>query len=142
MAIRKHTRARPGAFRETTLRHVWLAALGAVSTAQRRALDTLELAAGQAMQLREQAADLSRDARDIARGVAMTAEERVEPLLRRAMDVAEAGLAPLLRKAPAKPAARKPRKPASNKSAAKTGARRGSGARRQAVRRAAAKGRG
>jgi hypothetical protein len=141
MAIRKHTRARPGAFRETTLRHVWLAALGAVSTAQRRALETLELAAGQAMQLREQAADLSRDARDVARGVAMTAEERVEPLLRRAMDAAEAGLAPLLRKASAKPAARKARKPA-GKTAGKTAARRGSGARRQAVRRTAARGRG
>lgn len=139
MAIRKTAR-RTAAAPQTTPRHLWLAALGAVAVARREALGALGTAVQEAGRVARQASRLAGDARDVARGVAITLGERVEPRAQRFSAEVEARLAPVLDKfgvpqARRKPA-RRPRGPARKSSA------RSASARKQAATRVARKGRG
>lgn len=97
--------------RSITPRHVWLAALGAVSVAQKEASTAIAIARDEGQRLRRSAERAAVDTRDILRGVAMTAQERIEPTVLRFSADVEARLAPVLRKfGVAAPVARAPRK--------------------------------
>lgn len=93
MAVKRSTR-----HTSITPRHMWLAALGVISLAQREMETAVSIARDETQRLRENATQAAVDARDILRGAAMTAQERIEPgVLRFSADV-EARLAPVLRK--------------------------------------------
>lgn len=128
---------------ETTVRHLWLAALGAVSVARREALTAAGIAYEEALKFRRNAARVAGDVRDIARGAAMTVQEhvqaRVEPKVGEFSAEVEARLAPVLDKLGLKPQPKKPARKA--RKAAKPQARRSAAARKQAATRVARKGR-
>lgn len=115
MAAKKTSRSN----KETTLRHIWLAGLGAVSVARREAKIAAEIALDETAALRQRAMEAACDTRDIARGIFLTVQEQVEPKLGKFAAEVEAVLAPLIEKfglqaKPARPA-RKARKPAAKK---------------------------
>lgn len=129
--------------KQTSLRHLWLASLGAVVVARREARDTVAGAVDEVLRLRGRAIG---DAAAIARGGLATVRGQVEPVIERVATRVGQGLAPVLERvgrAPKKPAARKPparraaRKPAAKKKATP----RPMSARKQAERRVASKGR-
>ena len=83
MAKRTSSRGtRAADHRDTTPRHLWLAALGALAVAGRRARAAAAAAAANATGLGRDLRRTAGDARDIARGAAMTVGERLEPRLR------------------------------------------------------------
>lgn len=149
MVARKSTRRRNAGHKQTTPRHLWLAAIGAVALARREALTAAGIALDEAGKLRGQLLQFAGDARDIARGAAMTLQEalqdKVEPQVDKLRSSAfsaevEARLAPVLAKFGVAPAKRKPaRKP---RKAGKPSSRRSAAARKQAGNRVARKGRG
>ncbi|MGN7725375.1 hypothetical protein ACTJIL_06065 [Luteimonas sp. 22616] len=132
--------------KQTSLRHLWLASLGAVVVARREARDTVAGAVDEVLRLRGRAIGIVGDAAAIARGGMATVRGQVEPVIERVATRVGQGLAPVLERvgrAPKKPAARKPqarraaRKPAAKKKATP----RPMSARKQAERRVASKGR-
>lgn len=140
MTTRKTSRrSKTASSKQTTPRHLWLAALGAFSLVRREARTAAGIALEEAVKLRDNAIQFAGDAVDVARGAAMTAQEQMEPQVSRFSAEVEARLAPVLEKfgmqAPVKKPARKPRK------TAKTTTRRGAAARKQAATRVARKGR-
>lgn len=141
MTNRKSSRRSKGGPQQTTPRHLWLAALGAVAVARRETLAGAEAAFDAAVRLRDEAGSFARDARDVARGAAMTMGEKVEPVLSRIGNEIETRVAPLLGRfgiqRPARRAARTSRKTAVRK----TPARRNGRGRSQAAQRMARKGR-
>lgn len=130
--------------KQTTLRHLWLASLGALVVARREMRGAVAGAIGEADRVRERATRLAGDAALVARGGAMALRERAEPAVGRVGAQLEQGLAPVLgrlglqspprRKAQPR---RQSRKPATKKKATP----RPLSARRQADRRIARKGR-
>jgi len=132
--------------KQTSLRHLWLASLGAVVVARREARDTVASAIGEALRLRGRATGIVGDAAAIARGGLATVREQVEPVIERVATRVGQGLAPVLERvghAPKKPAARKPqaRRAARKPAAKKKPTPRPMSARKQAERRVASKGR-
>ena len=130
MAVRKSS----AKGKQTNLRHLWLASLGAVVVAHREAGSAVAGAVNGACRLRGRAAAVATDATSVARGVLLQARER-----------AGSGLAPLLEglgRARRKPAARKQaRRPARKPAAGKKPASRPVSARKRAERRVASRGR-
>lgn len=102
--------------KETTLRHVWLAALGAAVVARREILATGGVAAEEAGNLRGRAIRFAADAAAVARGAALTVAERIEPKVERIGNEIESRLAPVLAKfgiaRPTRRPVRKARRPA------------------------------
>lgn len=137
MVVRKQSRQD----KEISLRHVWLASLGAVVVARREARNTVGNAIGEAGKLRGRAIRFVADAGAVARGGLLTVREQVEPKIERFGAGVEARLAPVLDKLglvkskPARPV-RKARKPAARKAT-----RRPAAARRKADLRIVRKGR-
>ena len=140
MVVRRSIRRPVGAHRQTTPRHLWLAALGAISVARREAGTALEIVLEEAGTLRRQATQFAGDARDLARGVAMTLGENVEPQVGRFSAEVEARLAPVLDKLGVRAAGPRPG-PKPRTATKKPGQRRAS-PRTQAAVRVARKGRG
>ena len=140
MVVRTSTRRPVGAYRQTTPRHLWLAALGAVAVARREARTALGIALDEAGRFGRQAAQFVGDALNLARGVAMTLGEKAEPQVGRFSADIEARLAPVLDKLGVPRTGRKPVRKARN-AAKKPGQRRAS-PRTQAAVRVARKGRG
>lgn len=138
-------KASPRSSKETTPRHVWLAVLGVAAVARREARTAAGIAFDEALRLRGEAARIAVDARDIARGAVMTLQEafeaKVEPQVGRFSADVEARLAPVLDKLGLKPGVRKPARKV-RKAPAKPAARRTAGGRTQAATRVARKGRG
>lgn len=111
MVAKKNSRAA----KETTLRHVWLAAIGAVVVARREARTAFEIGVEEAGKLRERAIGFAADAQAVARGGLMTVREQVEPQLQQFSADVQTRLAPVLEKLGVKPvrrAVRKSRQPA------------------------------
>ena len=137
MVVRKQSRQD----KEISLRHVWLASLGAVVVARREARSNIESAIGEAGKLRGRAIRFAADAGAVARGGLLTVREQVEPNVERLGAEIKARLAPVLDKlglaksTPVRPV-RKARKPAARKAA-----RRPATARRKADLRIVRKGR-
>jgi hypothetical protein len=132
--------------KQTNLRHLWLASLGAAVVARREARGTIASALGNVVRLRDRATGLVEDTAAIARGGLATVREQVEPMMGRAAARIGQGFGPVLERfgrAPKKPVPRKPqahraaRKPAAKKKATP----RPMSARKQAERRVASKGR-
>lgn len=109
----------PRVAKETTLRHVWLAAIGAAVVARREARTAFEIGVEEAGKFRERAIGFAADAGAVIRGGLMTVGEQVEPKLGQFGAEVEARLAPLLAKLGLKPQthkpARKTKKPAAKK---------------------------
>lgn len=146
MATRNsHPRARSGAPKQTTPRHVWLAALGLAAVARRRVRSTLDEAGGDAARWQRDAERFAIDAAAVARGAAITLQEvvgqRIEPRVAGMKSAAEARLGRLLAAFQGRPTRRKPVRKA-RKPPVKQAARRGTGARHKAATRVVRKGRG
>ena len=96
---------------EITLRHAWLAALGAFAVARREAVTAADIALEETTSLRKRILALAGDASLIARGGAMTLREKIDPVVARFSADLEARIAPVLDKlgVPSNPA-RAPRK--------------------------------
>jgi hypothetical protein len=141
MVNRSAFRATSGTSRQTTPRHLWLAALGAAAVARRKARAAFD----DADRLRQDALRLAADAHDIALGAAITVQETVGPRIDAQMTRLSAGigsrLAPLFERLDPKPAARRPARK-SRRPALKKATQRGSGARTKAATRVKRKGRG
>lgn len=118
---------------QTTPRHVWLAALGAVAVARREAQLRADVAFAAAARARQDARRAAADVRDVARGIAMTAEERLQPALSRVGAEFQARIATVLSRFGAG---------GSVCGSARASARHSGGARRKAAQRVARKGRG
>lgn len=84
--------------KETTLRHVWLAALGAAIVARREVRTAGEIAVEEAGKLRARAVCFAADAAAVARGGVLTVAEQVEPKIQRLGGEIESRLAPVLEK--------------------------------------------
>ncbi len=84
--------------KETTLRHVWLAALGAAVVARREVRTAGEIAVEETGKLRARAVRFAADAAAVARGGVLTVAERIEPRLQDMGGEIEARLAPVLQK--------------------------------------------
>lgn len=110
----------PRASKETTLRHVWLAAIGAAVVARREARTAFEIGVEEAGKLRERAIGFAADAGAVVRGGLMTVGEQVEPKLGQFVAEIEARLAPVLAKLGLKPQAHKPARTAKKPAAKKT----------------------
>lgn len=83
---------------EITLRHAWLAALGAFAVARREALTAAEIALEETSTLRTRLLALAGDASLIARGGAITLREKIEPAVARFSAEFETRIAPVLDK--------------------------------------------
>jgi hypothetical protein len=131
--------------RQTSLRHVWLASLGALAVARREVRGAVAGVAVGTDRAREGAVRLAGDALLVARGGALALRERVEPVAGRIGAQLEQGVAPALERLGlmAPPVRRaQPRRQARKQAAKKTKATpRPLAARRQADRRIARKGR-
>ena len=96
---------------EITLRHAWLAALGAFAVARREAVTAADIAMEETTSLRKRILALAGDASLIARGGAITLREKIEPVVARFSAEFEARIAPVLDKLGVPPnLARTPRK--------------------------------
>jgi hypothetical protein len=101
---------------EITLRHAWLAALGAFAVARREAVTAADIAIEETTSLRKRILALAGDASLIARGGAITLREKIEPVVARFSADLEARIAPVLDKLGVPPNfARTPRKPRTTK---------------------------
>jgi len=126
--------------REISLRHVWLASLGAAVVARREARNAVETAVGEAGKLRSRASGLAAGAGAIARGSLMTMREQIEPKIGRFSGEVEARLAPVLEKIGLRQKLVRPVRKA-HKAAARKPSRRPATARRKADLRIVRKGR-
>jgi hypothetical protein len=142
MAVRKSS---PKS-KQTNLRHVWLASLGAVVVARREARGAVASGVNEALRLRDRAAGVFDDVAAIARGGLATVREQVGPVIAQVATRVGQGFSPVLERAgrtQKKPKARTPqarraaRKPATKKKATP----RPTSSRKQAERRVASKGR-
>lgn len=106
MVAKKNYRAS----KETTLRHVWLAAIGAAVVARREARTAFEIGVEEAGKLRERAVGFAADAGAVIRGGLMTVGEQVEPKFGQFGAEIQARLAPVFEKLGVKPARRTVRK--------------------------------
>ena len=103
---------------EITLRHAWLAALGAFAVARREALTAAEIAIEETSSLRTRLLALAGDASLIARGGAITLREKIEPAVARFGAEFETRIAPVLDKLGVPPnGTRTPRKGRTTKKA-------------------------
>ncbi|MBC7989286.1 MAG: hypothetical protein H7Y19_06860 [Luteimonas sp.] len=83
---------------EITLRHAWLAALGAFAVARREAVTAADIAMEETTSLRKRILAVAGDAGLIARGGAITLREKIEPVVARFSAEFEARIAPVLDK--------------------------------------------
>ncbi|SOD51937.1 phasin family protein [Pseudoxanthomonas wuyuanensis] len=135
MATKKTTRTQP---QQTTLRHIWLAGLGAVAIVRREALNAANDAAAKAESLKRQAGRLvSQTQANLRDGIA-SAREQGEARADQFSAEVEARLAPVLVKLGLRP---KPKaRPRTRKTGSKTAAKRTRApARKPAAKSAAAK---
>ena len=112
MATKKKTRSKA---QETTLRHLWLAGLGAIAVVRRETLSAANDAAARIESLKQQAGRLANDAQANVRGGIASVREQGEAKASQFSADVEARLAPVLVKLGLKPKARKAtrgRKPA------------------------------
>lgn len=121
--------------KQTTLRHVWLAVLGAAAVARREVRTAGEIAAEEAGKLRTRAVRFAADAAAVARGGALTVAEQVEPNIQRLGGEIESRLAPVLAKlglaSKTRRPVRKARRPAAkSRRATRSAVKRARGARR------------
>jgi hypothetical protein len=91
--VRKSSSSAP---KQTSLRHVWLASLGAVAVTRREAFGAAARAVDGIDRLQRRASDVAGDVRDIGRGGLITLRERARPLVARIGADVEARLQPLL----------------------------------------------
>lgn len=120
MAAKKKTRTQSKA-QETTLRHLWLAGLGAVAVVRRETRNLVDDAVARVESLKQQAGTLANDAQANVRGGIASVREQGEAKASQFSADVEARLAPVLAKLGLKPKAKKAsrgRKP-SKKAAAK-----------------------
>ena len=104
MAARKKTKSK---VQETTLRHLWLASLGAASVVRREAVIAAGDAAAKVESLKQQVAALANEAQlNLLGGIASVREQGGAKASRFSADV-EARLAPVLVKLGLKPKAKK-----------------------------------
>ena len=117
MAVKKKTTAK---VQETTLRHLWLAGLGALSVARREALNTASDAAVRVESLKQQAGKFANETQANVRGGIASVREQGEARVGQFSAEVEARLAPVLAKLGLKPQAKKAARPrkASKKTAA------------------------
>lgn len=112
MAAKKKTKSK---VQETTLRHLWLAGLGAIAVLRREAMNAAMDAADKVESLKTQAGKLANEAQaNVLGGLASVREQGEAKAHRFSADV-EARLAPVMAKLGLKPQTRKPsrgRKPA------------------------------
>lgn len=146
MATRNATRSNgTGNPKQTTPRHLWLAALGLAAVTRRRLRTTFDGIDGEAGRLRRDALRFAQDAGAVARGAAITLQETVAARLDLRVSRLKAGvetrLRPLLHAFEPKPTARRPARK-TRKPVAKKAKGRSAGARRKAATRVARKGRG
>ncbi|HJR75089.1 MAG TPA: hypothetical protein VJ806_15800 [Luteimonas sp.] len=125
----------PRNVKETTLRHVWLAALGAAVVARREVRTAGEIAVEEAGKLRARTVRFAADAAAVARGGVLTVAERIEPKLQSVGGEIESRLAPVLEKLGLAPKTRRPvrkaRRPAAkSRRAARPATKRARGVRR------------
>lgn len=111
MTLKKKSRAKS---QETTLRHLWLAGLGAISILRREATNAANDAAGKIEAFKQQAEQLASQAQNsVVEGLAVVRQQGEAQVGRFSTDV-EARLAPVLAKlgltppSPARPRAGKP----------------------------------
>ena len=112
MAARKKTRSK---VQETTLRHLWLAGLGAVAVVRREAVSAASDVAGKVEVLKKQAGNLASEAQANVLGSIASVRQQGEARASQFSAEVEARLAPVLVKLGLKPQARKAtrgRKPA------------------------------
>lgn len=120
MAAKKKTRTQSKA-QETTLRHLWLAGLGAVAVVRRETRNLVDDAVARVESLKQQAGTLANDAQANVRGGIASVRKQGEAKASQFSADVEARLAPVLAKLGLKPKAKKAsrgRKP-SKKAAAK-----------------------
>ncbi len=104
MAAKKKTKSK---VQETTLRHLWLAGLGAAAVARRETLNAANDAVAKVMSLKQQAGKLADEAQaNVLGGIASVREQGEATASRFSADV-EARLAPVLVKLGLKPKAKK-----------------------------------
>jgi hypothetical protein len=118
MATRKKTKSK---VQETTLRHLWLASLGAAAVIRREALIAANEAGAKVASLKEQVAALANEAQLDLLGNIASVREQGETKANRFSAEVEARLAPVMVKLGLKP---QPRKAARRKPQKKTGSRR------------------
>ena len=126
MAAKKKTRTSSRAkAQETTLRHLWLAGIGAVAVVRREALNAANDAVARIESLKQQAGKLANDTQANVRGGIASVREQGEAKASQFSAEVEARLAPVLVKLGLKPQAKKAsrgRKP-TRKTAAKRASR-------------------
>jgi hypothetical protein len=108
MAVKKKSTAK---VQETTLRHLWLAGLGALSVARREALNTATDAAAKIESLKQQAGKLANEAQANVRDGIANVREQGEAKVGQFSTEVEARLAPVLVKLGLKPQAKKTARP-------------------------------
>lgn len=104
MAIKKKTRSKA---QETTLRHLWLAGLGAIAVVRRETLNVANDAAARVESFKQQAGKFANDAQANVRGGIASVREQGEAKASRFSADVEARLAPVLVKLGLKPKAKK-----------------------------------
>ncbi len=95
MAVKKKTTAK---VQETTLRHLWLAGLGALSVARRETLNTVSDAAARMESLKQQAGKFANETQANVRGGIASVREQGEAKVGQFSAEVEARLAPVLAK--------------------------------------------
>jgi hypothetical protein len=139
MAAKKKTKSK---VQETTLRHLWLAGLGAAAVVRRETLNAANDAVAKVVALKKQAGKLADEAQaNVLDGIASVREQGEATASRFSADV-EARLAPVLVKLGLKPAPKKTarsRKPVKKAAAKRT---RATPARKPAAKRAVRRTRG
>lgn len=106
MAAKKKTRTQSKA-QETTLRHLWLAGLGAVAVVRRETRNLVDDAVARVESLKQQAGTLANDAQANVRGGIASVREQGEAKASQFSADVEARLAPVLAKLGLKPKAKK-----------------------------------
>lgn len=108
MAAKKQTKTDSRAkAQETTLRHLWLAGLGAIAVVRREAGNTANDAVARVESLKQQAGKLANDAQANVRGSIASVREQGEAKASQFSADVEARLAPVLAKLGLKPKAKK-----------------------------------
>ncbi|MGH8061543.1 MAG: phasin family protein [Pseudoxanthomonas sp.] len=121
MAAKKKTKTQSKA-QETTLRHLWLAGLGAIAVARRETSNAANGAVAKVESLKQQAGKLANDTQANVRGSIASVREQGEAKASQFSADVEARLAPVLVKLGLKPKAKKAsrgRKPTKKATAAK-----------------------
>ena len=123
MAAKKKTRTQSKA-QETTLRHLWLAGLGAVAVVRRETRNLVDDAVARVESLKQQAGTLANDAQANVRGGIASVREQGEAKASQFSAEVEARLAPVLVKLGLKPKPKSKRATRSRKPVGKTAAKR------------------